>query len=166
MQAVHFFFFFSKEWPVGTRLEGLAAPLSSSHELLPSYTKHGSPFHPDENKREQLGTRLWSCCKNQYTIARNSHGRKLSRIGENFCGKTFADCSVVSPKDATHTNFDRENSQMDTKPQNSQKFSPPKVSHYTVICEQTLSERVDLEAKIILIEKKNLVLIYIIHDKW
>ena len=41
------------------------------------------------------------------------------------------DCSLVPPKDATPPNFKEKLSIIATKPQNSQKFSPLKVSHYT-----------------------------------
>ena len=42
-----------------------------------------------------------------YHIARNFCGRKLSQIGDYkiFTEKTFADCSLVPPKDVTPQNF-------------------------------------------------------------
>ena len=43
--------------------------------------------------------------------------------------KTFADCSLVLPKDATCPNFAEKTF---TKPQNPRKFSPSKVPRYTV----------------------------------
>ena len=67
-----------------------------------------------------------------YHVAGNFRERKRSWIGEkynfrkdNFCGLlTFA-----APKDTTLPNFMEKTS---TKPQNSRKFSPSNVSHYTV----------------------------------
>ena len=68
-----------------------------------------------------------SCLVNDtyYRIVVNFWGRKLSQIG--FCRKNFGGLlAFATPKDITP-----QISQ--TKPQNSWKFSPSKVYHYTVI---------------------------------
>ena len=81
---------------------------SCPHELLPSWAPR--PHTPKWSKiMHGLSPAPWrkqvrACFKNQYTVAENSHERKLSRI-EDFCGKTFADWLLVSPKDATHPNL-------------------------------------------------------------
>ena len=59
---------------------------------------------------------------------------KLCQLVENkiYVEKSFAACSLVLPKDASPSNLRRKLSQIATKPQNSQKFLPLKVSCYTV----------------------------------
>ena len=70
-----------------------------------------------------------------YHIAGNFRGRKLLQIGgkydfhrENFHWLL----TRAAPKDATSSNFAKKTSRLATKPRNSQKFSPSKVSHYIV----------------------------------
>ena len=71
-------------------------------------------------------------------IAGNFRGRKLSwiRRSENFTEKTFTDClkqiigGVACPQISR-----RKLSRMALKPRNPQKFSPSKVSRYTVVKE-------------------------------
>ena len=66
----------------------------------------------------------------QYHMAGNFWGRKLSQIGEKYDFRgllTFAVPKVSHPQISQ-----RILSQIATKPRNSQKFSPSKVSHYTV----------------------------------
>ena len=60
---------------------------------------------------------------------------KVSQIGENksFTKKTFAACSLLPPKTPCPPILWRKLSQIATKLQNSQKFSPSKVSHYGVL---------------------------------
>jgi len=62
---------------------------------------------------------------------------KLSRIGENmiFVEKTLADCSLLLRQRTPRPKISRRKlSQIATKPWNSRKFSPSKVSCYTVLC--------------------------------
>ena len=70
-----------------------------------------------------------------YHIVGNFRGRKLSQIGEkyNFHGENFRRLLAFAvPKDATPQILQRKLSHIATNPQNSQKFSPSKVSRYTV----------------------------------
>ena len=65
-----------------------------------------------------------------YRIVWNFWGRKLSR-NKIFAGKTFADCSLMSPpKDVMPSISWRKLAQIATKPRNSWKFSSPKLFHY------------------------------------
>ena len=138
---------------------------SCPHELLPSWTPALMSSYPHawapcphtlkwSKTMHRLSPAPWrkqerACFKNQYTVAENSHERKLSRI-EDFCGKTFADWLLVSPKDATCPNLTEKTHRIHKS------FLPRKFPLYS-ICEHTL-EWVRLETKIILIKKK-LVLI-------
>ena len=70
-----------------------------------------------------------------YRIARNFRGKKLSQIGgkydffqEHFRGLL----AFATPKDASPLNFMEKTFAKATKPQNLWKFSPAKVSRYTV----------------------------------
>ena len=67
----------------------------------------------------------------KYHIAGNFRGRNLLQIGGkyNFAEKTFADCSLVQPKDATLPNFTEMKSHKTSK---FTKVSPSKVSRGTV----------------------------------
>ena len=70
-----------------------------------------------------------------YRIAGNFWGRKLSRIGEkhNFCGENFRRLLTFAVPKVPHCQILRRKlSRIAPKPQNSLKFSPSKVSHYTV----------------------------------
>ena len=49
-----------------------------------------------------------------------------------YVEKSYAACSLVVPKDASPSNLRRKLSQIAIKPQNSRKFLPSKVSHYTL----------------------------------
>ena len=73
----------------------------------------------------------------EYRIAGNIQGRKLSRIGENrgenFC-RLLTCAAQKQIKDTTFPNLhEKKNSQIASKTRNSRKFSPSKVSHYTVV---------------------------------
>ena len=59
---------------------------------------------------------------------------KLCQLVENkiYVEKSYAACSLVLPKDASPSNLRGKLSQIATKPQNSRKLFPLKVSHYTV----------------------------------
>ena len=64
-------------------------------------------------------------------IAGNFRGRKLARIG--VAEKTLADCSLLLRQRTPRPQIlQRKLSRTATKPRNSQRFSPSKVSHYTV----------------------------------
>ena len=67
----------------------------------------------------------------KYHIAGNFRGRNLLQIGGkyNFAEKTFADCSLVQPKDATLPNFTEMNRHKTSK---FTKVSLSKVSRSTV----------------------------------
>ena len=71
----------------------------------------------------------------KYRIAGNFRGRELLRFGGKkiFAEKHFAHCSLVSlPNDTTPPTFAEKTFVNNYKPQNSWKFSPSKVSRYTV----------------------------------
>ena len=89
-----------------------------------------------------LNLRIQKCRKNDplynfqcivYRIVTNFRERKLLRFGRNeiFVEKTFADCLLVSLPKMPHPPILRR--KLSTKPWNSWKFSPLKVSRYTVI---------------------------------
>ena len=70
-------------------------------------------------------------------IAGNFWQRKLSQIKKcDFCGETFADCSLLLRQSTPWPQISRRKLlRIATKPWNSRKFSPSKVSRYTVVCE-------------------------------
>ena len=70
-----------------------------------------------------------------YCIAGNFQGRKLSQIGKNydFHKENFRGLlACAAPKDATPPNFAEKTCANSHKPWNSWRFSPSKVSRYTV----------------------------------
>ena len=70
-----------------------------------------------------------------YRIAGNFQRRKLLRIGEkyDFRGENFHGLlAFAAPKDVTPQISQRKLSRIATKSRNSRKFSPSKVSSYTV----------------------------------
>ena len=56
----------------------------------------------------------------------------IPHSGKLLRGKTFMDCLLVPPKDTTPPKFVEKTCMNSHKPRNSQKFSPSKVSQYTI----------------------------------
>ena len=68
-----------------------------------------------------------------YCIARNLWGRNFHELVKKFSPRNFHEfLAFAAPKDVTPPNFTEKTLWIATKPWNSQKFAPAKVSHYTV----------------------------------
>ena len=94
----------------------------------------------------------------------NFQGRKLSWIGEkyDFCRENVCWLlACAAPKDATPPISRRKLSQIATKPRNLQRFSPSKVSHYTV-CLQAISPSIKLQATLLSLAPSDSITFYIL----